>query len=318
MIRFLMTVLGVLTALTVNAGDREVRQTMHRATQYMMDVVSVDGGFVWAYLPDFSRQWGELEARRSMVWMQSPGTPDVGQVLLDAYHATSDEYYYDCARRVALCIARCQLSCGGWNYMADLAGEDSLRSWYATIGRQAWRMEEFQHYYGNATFDDEATKHCAEYLLRIYLEKRDETFLSPLRRAIDFFIKSQYAHGGWPQRFPLMYDHPFRGKADYTSFVTLNDNVMAENIDFLLQCYTQLGMEELREPILRAMHLLCDLQQQPPLAGWADQYTPDDLRPAHARSYEPRSVNTATRTILTIGTVYSMFMHQLVWPPQGS
>ena len=32
----------------------------------------------------------------------------------------------------------------------------------------------------------------------------------------------------------------------------------------------------------------------------------------------PRSVNTATRTILTIGTVYSMFMHQLVWPPHGS
>ena len=60
--------------------------------------------------------------------------------------------------------------------MFDLQPEDSLKAWYATIGRQAWRLEEFQHYYGNATFDDEATKHCAEFLLRIYLEKKDETF----------------------------------------------------------------------------------------------------------------------------------------------
>ncbi len=303
--RLLILATLLLLGVSVRAGDHEVRQAMRRATQYMMDEVSVDGGFVWNYLPDFSRQWGELEARRSMVWLQSPGTPDVGQVLLDAYHATGDEYYYNCARRVAMCIIGGQMSCGGWNYMFDLAGEDSIREWYATIGKQAWRLEEFQHYYGNATFDDEATKHCSEFLLRIYLEKRDEALLAPLRRAIDFFVRSQYANGGWPQRFPLMYDHPFRGKADYSSFITLNDNVMVENIDFLLQCYTQLGMAELREPILRAMHLMRDLQQPEPLAGWADQYEPASLQPAHARSYEPRSVNTGT----TVGMFFQMIQY---------
>ncbi len=292
----------LLIGMGARADDHEVRQAMRRATQYMMDEVSVGGGFVWNYLPDFSRQWGELETRRSMVWLQSPGTPDMGQVLLDAYHATGDEYYYDCARKVAMCIIGGQLPCGGWNYMFDLAGEDSLRAWYGTIGRQAWRLEEFQHYYGNATFDDEATKHCAEFLLRIYLEKHEDALLPPLRKAVGFFTESQYANGGWPQRFPLMHDHPFKGKADYSSFVTLNDNVMVDNIDFLLQCYTQLGMAELREPVLRAMHLLRDLQQTAPLAGWADQYDPVSLRPAHARSYEPRAVNTGT----TVGMFYQM------------
>ena len=281
-------------AHTVWGGDTEVRQAMRRATQYMMDVASYNGGFVWNYLPDYSRQWGELEARRTMVWLQSPGTPDMGEILLDAYHATGDEYYYESARCVALCIMQGQLPCGGWNYVFDLEPEDSLRAWYATVGRQAWRLEEFQHYYGNATFDDEATKHCAEFLLRIYLEKKEEVFEKPLRRAIDFFVKSQYDNGGWPQRYPLMCDHPFKGKADYSSFITLNDNVAVGNIDFLLQCYTSLGMSELRQPILKAMHLLRDLQQPRPLAGWADQYTPDDLKPAHARSYEPRAVNTGT------------------------
>ena len=294
--RFFLSIVVLGVVASVSAGEREVKQAMKRATRYMMDVASCQGGFVWNYLPDFSRQWGELEARRTMVWLQSPSTPDMGELLLDAYHVTGDDYYYESAKRVATCIVQGQLSCGGWNYMFDLAPEDSLRAWYATIGRQAWRLEEFQHYYGNATFDDEATKHCADFLLRFYLEKHDDTFLPPLQKVIDFMLASQYDNGGWPQRFPLMYSHPFKGKADYSSFITLNDNVMSANIDFLLQCYTSLGLEHLKKPILSAMHLMRDLQQEPPLAGWADQYTPTDLKPAHARSYEPRAVNTGTTT----------------------
>ena len=284
----------LLTFLSMSAGDKEVKQTMRRATQYMMDVASYKGGFVWSYLPDYSRQWGELEAWRTMVWLQSPSTPDVGQVLLDAYHATGDEYYYESACKVARCIMHGQKPSGGWNYMFDYESEETTKKWYATIGRQAWRLEEFQHYYGNATFDDEATMHCAEFLLRIYLEKKNAEFYVALQKAIGFFLQSQYDNGGWPQRYPLMYDHPFRGKADYSSFVTINDDVMPRNIEFLIQCYRSLGMKELKEPILKAMYCLRDLQQPLPLAGWADQYAVKDLKPAHARSYEPRAVNTGT------------------------
>ena len=121
-----------LLSLSIKATDDETRQVMRRATQYMMDEVSYKGGFVWNYLPDHSRQWGELEARRTMVWLQTPSTPDMGEVLLDAYHATGDEYYYESAKRVALCIIRGQLPCGGWNYMFDLEPEDSLKTWYET------------------------------------------------------------------------------------------------------------------------------------------------------------------------------------------
>lgn len=297
---------GLLVVLTVSAGNQQARQAMLRATRYMMDTVSYKGGFVWSYLPDFSRQWGELEAWRTMVWLQSPSTPDVGQVLLDAYHATGDEYYYDCACKVARCIIHGQHSSGGWNYMFDYESEETTRKWYATIGRQAWRLEEFQHYYGNATFDDEATVHCADFLLRIYLEKKDSAFYGALEKAIGFFLQSQYANGGWPQRYPLMYDHPFRGKADYSSFITINDDVMPRNIEFLTKCYTSLGMKNLKEPILRAMYCLRNLQQPLPLAGWADQYTVQDLKPAHARSYEPRAVNTGT-TVAMIRVMLSFY-----------
>ena len=67
---------------------------MKRATTFMVDKVSTNGGYVWAYLPDLSRRWGEIEARNTMIWIQPPGTATMGHLFLDAYHATGDEYYY--------------------------------------------------------------------------------------------------------------------------------------------------------------------------------------------------------------------------------
>lgn len=278
-----------------NLDQQDVLTAMRRATEYMMDSVSHDGAFVWNVLPDGSRRWGELEAiSPTMVWIQPPGTPSVGHLLLDAYHATGDEYYYEQALRVAKVIASVQHKEGGWNYVEDLRGEAPLKEFYATIGRQAWRLEEFQHYYGNCTFDDEATAVCAKLMLRVYLEKRDPVIKQALDRVISFVLKSQYSNGGWPQRYPLMYDHPFQGREDYSSFVTLNDDVMPDNVEFLIQCYQELGRKDVLKPLHRALDLAARLQQPAPLAGWADQYFVKTLKPAHARSYEPRSVNTGT------------------------
>lgn len=276
--------------------DKEdAKVAMRRAAEYMMDSVSNEGAFVWSYLPDRSRMWGELEAPyRSLVWIQPPGTPSVGHLMLDAYHATDDEYYYDQALKIAKLLIRVQHPEGGWNYVESLNGEEELKQFYSTIGRQAWRLEEFQHYYGNCTFDDEATAVCAKLLLRVYLEKKDPEVKVALDKVINFVLKSQYSNGGWPQRYPLMYDHVFQGKEDYSSFITLNDDVMPDNIEFLIQCYQELGRKDLLKPIRKALDLTLKLQQPGPLTGWADQYFVKTLKPAHARSYEPRSVNTGT------------------------
>ena len=76
-----------------------VLATMKRATTFMVEKVSDKGGYVWTYLPDLSRRWGEMEARPTMIWIQPPGTPTMGHLFLDAYHATGDEYYYRAAER---------------------------------------------------------------------------------------------------------------------------------------------------------------------------------------------------------------------------
>lgn len=299
---FLWAILFTLNPLVVAESvipEREqLLSTMKSASRFMLDKASYKGGFVWSYLPDFSRQWGELEARRTMVWMQPPGTATVGHLFLDAYNATGDDFYYGAAEKVAGAIIWAQHPSGGWNYVADFAGEAALQDWYASIGKHAWRLEEFQHYYGNATFDDGGTAEAAQFLLRLYLARLDPKYRPPLYRALEFVLASQYPNGGWPQRFPLRHDHPSRdwqGKpqADYTGFITFNDDVAAGNIDFLLMCYQALGEQRVREPIIRAMNTYLITQWGQPQPGWALQYTPE-LQPAGARSYEPKSLHIPT------------------------
>ena len=265
---------------------------MARATTYMVDTVSTEGGYVWAWLPDRSRRWGELEARPSMIWIQAPGTATMGHLFLDAYHATHDELYYRAAAKTGAALIRGQHRSGGWNYVVDLAGESSLREWYDTVGRNAWRLEEFQRYTDNATFDDMATAEAATFLLRLYVEKRDAQVRAALDKAIRFVLDSQYPIGAWPQRFPPL---P-RAEAEpppYSSYYTFNDDVAGANVEFLLHCYQALGDRRLLDPIARGMRAFVRTQQPAPQAGWAQQYTPD-LRPAAARTYEPRALATHT------------------------
>jgi PelA/Pel-15E family pectate lyase len=293
--RATLVLAAVLTcaAMPASAATRaQILATMKRATVFMVEKVSTNGGYVWSYLPDMSRRWGELEASPTMIWVQPPGTATMGNLFLDAYHATGDDYYYAAAEKAAGALIIGARPDGGWNYFIDFGGPLATRHWYDTIGKNAWRMEEFQHYWGNATFDDDGTSEAMQFLLRLYVEKRDPKYRPAIDKAIGFVLASQYANGGWPQRWPLKHEFVHHGLADYTSYITFNDDVTAKNVEFLLLCYQALGDERLIEPIRRGMNVYLLAQQPAPQPGWALQYTPDDLRPAAARSYEPRALST--------------------------
>ncbi|TAM94326.1 MAG: pectate lyase [Chitinophagaceae bacterium] len=274
---------------------------MMRATKYMVDSVSIHGGYDRVYLSDLSRRWGELEAYKTQIWMTYGLTPDMGNTFLNAFDVTGNEYYYRAAEKVANAIIWGQLPCGGWNYIIDFAGDRSLKEWYKTIGINAWGWDEYNHYYGNATFKNATTTKAAQFLLRLYLEKLDPQFKPALDKAIDFIIKSQYPLGGWPQRAPQKIKAQFRfgvGEnpayfdhyTDYTSDYIFNDDLTWENIKFLIECYITLGEERFLDHIQRGMNFYLLAQQGNPQGGWAQQYDMD-LKPAHGRQYEPASLS---------------------------
>ncbi len=294
--RSLLLSVGLACLMTAPAGAAPSRAdiigTMKRATKFMVEKVSTHGGYVWAYLPDMSRRWGELEAMPSMIWVQPPGTPTMGNLFLDAYHATGDEYYYQAAMKAADALIAGEISTGGWNYFINFDSPASTQHFYDTVGQNAWRLEEFQHNWGNATYDDNGTAEAMKFILRLYAEKFDPKYKSEVMRNIDFVLESQYPNGGWPQRYPLKHEFVHHGLADYTSYITFNDDVTAENVDYLIQCSEVLQDQRLMPAIWRGMNVYLLTQQGPAQPGWALQYTPDDLKPAAARSYEPKALAT--------------------------
>ena len=292
------------TGLSAQSGSKlpqEAEQTMLKATRFMVEKVSTNGGYLWYYTPDLSRRWGEMEAYKTMIWLQNPGTTSVGHMLLDAYRATGDEYYYQAAAKAANAIVWGQSSEGGWNYVIDFAGDKSLKQWYNTIGKNGWRLEEFHHYYGNSTYDDNITSNAARFLLRMYVIKMDPAYKPALDKAISFILKSQYPIGAWPQRYPLMYDFSKEGHPDYTSYYTYNDDVIWQNIHFLIQCYLTLGEQRFLDPIKRGMNFY--LISQDGSGGWGQQMDLN-LETAGARTYEPKALlprNTAAIVMQLLG-----------------
>lgn len=298
----LISLSGYLAACaTAQAPDPSARPqsaaalaAMKRATRFMTDTVAYKGGYVWSYLPDFSRLWGEMEARRTMLWVQPPGTATMGHAYLDAYHATGDEQFWQAAVATTRALVWAQHPAGGWNYIFDFAGEASLKDWYATIGANGWRLEEFQHYYGNATFDDAGTSEASQLMLRMHLEGKGDEFAAPLEKAIRFVLDSQYPVGGWPQRFPFAEAAGLHGMPDYTRHITFNDDVAGENIKFLIMVAQTMNDARVADPVRRAMESFKVTQQPKPQAGWGLQHDVSDLKPAAARSYEPLAFVTHT------------------------
>ena len=292
--RFVLVALLAGNPVSSEPSRDSVVETMKRATDFMMNKVSNRGGFLALYTEDLSEGWGEIPARKSMIWVQEPGTVSVGEVLLEAFQATGDSDFLGAAEKVADALIQGQHPSGGWHYFIDF-DPAGTRQWYEKVASKAWGWEEFYHFYGNCTFDDNVTTGATDFLLDLYMQTLDPRYRGPLLKAIDFILEAQYPIGGWPQRYPLRYDFPSHGHPDYTSFLTFNDEVTAGNIFFLLKAYRNLGNEEYRKAARQGMYFVMLSQMGAPQVGWAQQYNLE-LNPEGARSYEPKSLSTSTTT----------------------
>ena len=265
-----------------------VLDAMKRASGFMMNTVSYRGGFVWHYSSDLAKQWGELPARRSQIWVQPPGTPTVGTMFLDAYKATGDTLYLKYAEKVAAALIWGQHPSGGWHYFIDF-DPSGVQRWYDEVASKARGWEEFYRYDGNCTYDDDTTPSPIRLLLDLYISTSDPKYKGPLLKALDFVLESQYPNGAWPQRYPLRSHFSSEGHPDYTGFYTFNDDVTSNSIYLLLEAHEKLGNETYLKAAKRGMDFYLISQMPSPQSGWAEQYD-FDMNPAWSRTYEPASI----------------------------
>jgi PelA/Pel-15E family pectate lyase len=282
---FLLAAMWAMPGAAAEPTREAALAAMKKAATFMVEEVAVNGGYVWIVSDDLRQRFGEVPARPSQIWLQG-GTERVGEVLLDAYELTGDVYYLNGARKAADAIIFGQHHLGGWHYFIDFEPE-GLQEWYRTqASRFRYGLEEYRHYYGNATYDDRVTPDTASFLLRFYRTTREAAYREPVLKALDFVMVSQYSNGAWPQRYPLRHDFAHDGLPDYTSFYTLNDGAAESAIQLLLEGYETLGDARYFDTARRGVDALITLQGPEGQACWAEQYGPD-MRPAAARTHEP-------------------------------
>ena len=263
----------------------------------MVEKVSTNGGYVWTYLPDLSRRWGELEARATMIWIQPPGTRDDGppvprrlsrdrrRVLLPRRRSRWPARSSGRSTRRAAgttsptspASARCA---SGTTPSARTPGGSRSSSTTGATPRSTTPARRSRRSSCCGSTSRSAIRSTSPRSTRRSSSSSTASIRSaPGRSAIRCSTSSRTT-----------------ASPDYTSYLTFNDDVAGENIDFLVHVLPGARRPaRCSMPITRGMNAFLVTQQGPPQPGWALQYTPDlqagrraHLRAEGARRRTPR------------------------------
>jgi PelA/Pel-15E family pectate lyase len=301
-----MSNLMVLTTLLVSAPPVDATlparaaEGLRKAVTYFTKEVSTEGGYLWRYSEDLTKREGEGKATASRVWVQPPGTPSVGEAILQAFLATKDRYYLEAARQAGLCLARGQMTSGGWDYHIEF--DPRQRQAYAyrldpASPRQRRRT---------STLDDDNTQSAVRFLVQLdeALDFGDTTVHDAVEFALKSLLAAQYPNGAWPQRFegpPDAGKFPVKAASypetwsrtypneKYGNYYTFNDHVMGDMVRTLLLAEHIYRNARYRAAAERTGDFMILAQMPQPQPGWAQQYN-TEIHPAWARKFEPPSI----------------------------
>jgi PelA/Pel-15E family pectate lyase len=141
----------------------------------------------------------------------------------------------------------------------------------------------------DATIDNAATMREIRYLAKAYKKAPNVNYLRAAEKGIRYYLKAQYANGGWPQYYP--------DSALYRSQITYNDDAMMNVMNVLqdaieskndLDIISRSLVPEMTEAVKRGVQ--CILKTQIRVNGeltvWCAQYNKKTLEPEMARKFE--------------------------------
>ena len=277
----------------------EARAALRKAVGFLRQKVSVQGGYVWLYSADLAKREGEGKVGATTVWVQPPGTPAVGEALVEAYELAGEPCCLDAARESAMVLLRGQLQSGGWDASIELDPNARRRYAYRVDGAPPAKAR------NNTSLDDDKTQSALRFLVRC--DKAAGFAGKPIHEAalfaLDSLLKAQFPNGGWPHVYsgpaaagkypprPAGYrqDGQYTRVKAYWEFCTLNDNLVADVVKTLLCAWRTYGDERARQSALKAGGFLILAQMPDPQPAWAQQYD-FDMCPAWARKFEPPAI----------------------------
>jgi hypothetical protein len=287
----------------------EAKAAMAKATTFLRSI-STEGGYLWRYSTDLKVRAGENDATATQIWVQPPGTPEVGMIFLRAHEVTGDARYLEAAKAAADALAIGQLESGGWDYLVDFDPKQSV-NWYRRTDVGKLSAADAAKRRNTSTYDDDNTQSALRLLLAVADTSKGSNDPRDvrIREARDYGLKKllevQRPNGGWPQRWPgtpvTAADYPDlrasfpanwpreHQRENYNGHYTLNDNTHRDCVMTLFDAHRRLGKKEFRDAALRGGNFLIGAQLPEPQPGWAQQYNPQ-MQPSWARAFEPPSV----------------------------
>lgn len=281
---------------------QEAARALRKAVEFFHSKVSCHGGYLWRYSGDLALREGEGTASPTMVWVQPPGTPTVGQVCLDAYESTGDEFYLSVTRDAAYALVRGQLRTGGWYYHIEFDPEKRLSYGYRDVpehGRQKQKT----------TLDDDTTQSAVRFLMHVdrSLQFKDTRIHEASDYALKSMLGAQYPNGGWyqwwdqypspagPDEFPVLNaSYPKLWSRqwlnDWTGRYFINDNLAANMITTMLEAWEIYDDERYLTSALKAGDFLLLAQMPDPQPAWAQQYDLN-MHPVWDRKFEPPAIS---------------------------
>ncbi|MFK7777599.1 MAG: pectate lyase, partial [Gimesia sp.] len=246
--------------LSAELSPADAKQAMKKATHYFTSDVSTAGGYLWKYSQDLSQREGENGASDSIIWVQPPGTPSVGEAFLTAYQKTREPYLLKAAKAAADALIKGQLKSGGWNYYIDF--QDRMNTQYRIDGGGSRARN-------TTTFDDNTSQAALRFLILLdqELKFQDQAVHGAVTYALDSFLKAQFPNGGWPQRYssfpdpkefpvlkanyPESWPRTFP-KKKYQNYYTFNDNAIADLVSLMFLAHHVYDDARYRDAALKA------------------------------------------------------------------
>ena len=273
----------------------EALHTLRKAAAFFRGEVASHGGYVYYYSLDLRRRWGEGEASPDTIFVQPPGTPNVGMAYLKAHAATGDRVFLDAAREAAEALVAGQLESGGWTQAVHFG--------------QSGRKERYRKGKGgnrnNSSLDDGQTQVALQMLARadLALNLQHAGIRDAALYGFEALLKAQFPNGAFPQvwtgpvrpkavvraRFPD-YDWKTEGKIkNYWDQYTLNDGLAGTVSDTLIAAHQVYKDERYKAALGKLGDFLILAQMPDPQPGWCQQYN-DEMVPIWARKFEPPAV----------------------------
>lgn len=141
----------------------------------------------------------------------------------------------------------------------------------------------------DATIDNAATMREIRYLAKAYKQTHNANYLRAAEKGIRYYLKAQYANGGWPQYYP--------DSSLYRSQITYNDDAMTNVLNVLqdvieakndLDVIDRAYVSACAYAVSRGVQ--CILRTQITTNGvltvWCAQYNHKTLEPEMARKFE--------------------------------